>query len=1509
MATSTIAGPVGQALVFNGTGYVEMTNSVAAFDFERDETFTISLWYKSTKSVMASDPSALFYNDPTGSIGYFMVEAGFLDTCSSYPSGDSSSFVIAADTGSGVNLPSYCPTTGTNYRTNWVNYVITFSGMNMSLAYSPGPQSHFKMYRNGVLLDTPMSGGVDPGALMRSAWPLQIGGDLNGFTFPLSGYIDDLRIYNRALSTNDALEIYKLGYSASVTTSVASLVSTSTATLNGSITSQSGIASSTSRGFVYGTTSGIYTSTTSDTGTYGVGAFSKNLTGLTQNTTYYFKAFALNATSTNYGSELSFTTTSDVDPPTVSQLFASAVSYTSATLNSQITATGGSDATQYGFAYGTSANLSTVIATSTLGSYSGTGFLEQAVSGLSPGTTYYFRSYATNSGGTSFSAIESFTTRSYSPPTTIPSDASLIAITTATLNGSIQDTNGSSATSRGFVYGTTLSFGATTTEAGIFETGAYSASVTGLSANTTYYYKSYATNGSGTSYSTDVKTFTTLASTATSVVETNGLTLLGTTTVTLHGDIISTGGSDTITHGFAYGTSPTLSSVIATSSLGTYSGTGSFSGGLTGLTANTKYYYRAYVTNAIGTSYGAIKSFVTVDNNGASISFDLPSGGMQNYTLQLNVTVNSGDPSITIEWPLESGVTSYTIYRKATTDINWGSSIASVLYGSRRFVDTNISLGTKYEYKVVKNITGGTFAYGYLYSGIEVPLVDDRGKVILVVDDATVAAMTDEVNQLVLDLSGDGWTVIYEEVDDSTATVSSVKTLIEGHYDADPTNVKAVFLVGAIPVPYSGNINPDGHSDHRGAWPADAYYGEMNAVWTDSTVNNTSSTGTINDNVPGDGKFDQSLSAVTANSNIEIAVGRLDLRSMGSFGTANALHEQYLNRNHNYRIGNYTTVDRAFLSDNFGVFGGEAFAASGWRSFSPLIGGDNIVVSTSSADFLNNIRTINYKWVYGAGGAGYTGASGVANSSDYAAAPTYGVFNMLFGSYFGDWNNSDNFLRAPLASAGGALTSVWSGRPHWYFHPAGIGEPMSASILASQNNQVGNNILYSGNRGSGASYMAFLGDPTLRTDVVKPATSLVVATTSSTTVSLAWTASADTVLGYHIYRAHTTSGPYTRVSTQLVTGTSATTTFDAYNAQYQVRAVLLETTPSGSYYNNSQGAHQSLTVYAAPVLHALPPAQGVISASSSPIAISVTDDQTLVGDLTLSVISSNTSLVPNQNVSFNFATGTWSMVVRPLNGQVGTTSIRVTASDGVNQTSQSFIYTVADVPDTTAPSVPTGLISSEVTTTQITLTWASSTDSGTSGGTASGVVGYVVYRGGAPIATTTAITFTDTGLSSGASYLYSVRSYDGAGNYSALSSVVTVSTVSTVSSTPGTSSSASGGSSRTRRFISTISTLFRPTAVTPVVPQVNTIPQVNPPSNQRQTTSLPPVQTPIQRSTSVRELQVFLNSTGFRVAPSGVGAPGKETNTFGINTERALLEFLELQTRLLLQGWGYTIKK
>src|SRR5439155_23888055 len=76
--------------------------------------------------------------------------------------------------------------------------------------------------------------------------------------------------------------------------------------------------------------------------------------------------------------------------------------------------------------------------------------------------------------------------------------------------------------------------------------------------------------------------------------------------------------------------------------------------------------------------------------------------------------------------------------------------------------------------------------------------------------------------------------------------------------------------------------------------------------------------------------------------------------------------------------------------------------------------------------------------------------------------------------------------------------------------------------------------------------------------------------------NLQWGAASDSIVGYHVYRANSASGPFSRVTSSLVTGTSYTDPGAPANATYMVRAIKLENTTSGSYYNPSQGTFSTV---------------------------------------------------------------------------------------------------------------------------------------------------------------------------------------------------------------------------------------------------------------------------------------------------------------------------------------------
>lgn len=93
------------------------------------------------------------------------------------------------------------------------------------------------------------------------------------------------------------------------------------------------------------------------------------------------------------------------------------------------------------------------------------------------------------------------------------------------------------------------------------------------------------------------------------------------------------------------------------------------------------------------------------------------------------------------------------------------------------------------------------------------------------------------------------------------------------------------------------------------------------------------------------------------------------------------------------------------------------------------------------------------------------------------------------------------------------------------------------------------------------------------------------------------------------------------------------------------------------------------------------------------------------------------------------------------------------------------------VPDTTAPTTPSGLSASADSSSKIALAWSPSTDN-------VAVAGYRVYQNGALLATTGNVTtYVVTGLAAYTSYTYQVDAMDAAGNASGLSAPATASTL------------------------------------------------------------------------------------------------------------------------------------
>lgn len=604
-------------------------------------------------------------------------------------------------------------------------------------------------------------------------------------------------------------------------------------------------------------------------------------------------------------------------------------------------------------------------------------------------------------------------------------------------------------------------------------------------------------------------------------------------------------------------------------------------------------------------------------------------------TIRVTATTSPTKPYITLNWPAISGATgNVTIYRRAKGSSTW-VSIATPAANALAYADNDsaLALGVAYEYSLrCSSSTVGT-ATGAIVAGSNIPIVESRGKVILLVDSSMTTSLSSEIKQLEQNIVADGWTLFRHDVARQAIAASSVattdyaprlaelqavRTLIQNTYNTNGGGTDwALFILGHVPVPYSGQLYPDGHGTHYGAWPTDTYYADINGTWTDTSANTTDAnlSDARNYNHPGDGKFDQNTIA----SDLELQTGRVDLANMNNVSYGMNETEKlrlYLLRNHRFRrnLAPYTTVARrGLVDDNFGYFGGEAFSSSGWRAGFSFFG--NGAGKMDSLDWFGTLGTTPMLMAYGCGGGSLTSSGGIGYSAtDFNFKSSKAVFNVLFGSWFGDFDAPDNFLRAPLAGTSDSLglTSVWSGRPYFHLHHMALGEIIGYSTRFTQNmventaagSWFHNSSTTTNYKPSRAVTLNLMGDPTLRLHSVAPPTK-VTATSGAGGITLNWLASPDSGLsGYHVYRATSPTGPFTRITgttadganptgTCLSTATLTYTDTDSALAAgtaytYLVKTVKMETSASGTYANQSVGEAVTLTHLAATPAPATP---------------------------------------------------------------------------------------------------------------------------------------------------------------------------------------------------------------------------------------------------------------------------------------------------------------------------------
>ncbi|MCX6005023.1 MAG: hypothetical protein NT082_05060, partial [Chloroflexi bacterium] len=394
-----------------------------------------------------------------------------------------------------------------------------------------------------------------------------------------------------------------------VETSAASSVTQNSAILHGYLSSM-GSYTAVKVWFEYGPSTG-YGANSGEQVMSSPGAFSIPISGLNQNTTYYFRAVALPTVigvSAVRGSPGSFTTAGGGGSLSVSTGAESNVTATSATIMGYLNTIGGYQSANVWFQWGPTTAYGQITAMQTM--YS-PGMFNANLQGLTPGTTYHFRALAVPNaaGGVTANGFDSVFTTSFAPSVSVSTGpASQTTANSALVSGYLNNMGSTNTVYVWFEYGTDTTFGNTTSQQAMGAPGNFTASLTRLAPGVTYYFRAAAFSNGMTTHGQQSSFRTTSASPVS--ISTSTASGIDSTVATLNGYIDSMGTARSVQVWFNYGTT---SDYGMTSQAQTFSGSGPFSSTISGLSQGTTYYFQAVGQAPDGSNaYGNQGTFTTV---------------------------------------------------------------------------------------------------------------------------------------------------------------------------------------------------------------------------------------------------------------------------------------------------------------------------------------------------------------------------------------------------------------------------------------------------------------------------------------------------------------------------------------------------------------------------------------------------------------------------------------------------------------------------------------------------------------------------------------------------------------------------------------------------------------------------------------------------------------------------------------------------------------------------------
>lgn len=336
------------------------------------------------------------------------------------------------------------------------------------------------------------------------------------------------------------------------------------------------------------------------------------LDSLENGTSYYIRCRAINKINSTISKSDSLKTLTyqlaNINTDSITQ-----ISVSTATLHGTLVNLGSDQKTSVGFYFASHTDVSVedsciIVEVSEL---KDSIHYSYSLSNLVDNITYYVRSFARNVKGVSLGEELSFITKEVFLPEVAPTIIAYVSYTDVICKSEVISDGGGDIIERGFCYSTTP-YPTLANEKKVSGDGkgTFSASISGLTANTTYYVRAFARNSKGTVYGEQAEFKTkeyTLPSVSTSVT-----TKVKYTTATCGGNVSDDGGQEVTEKGICYSTSqyPTVSD----NKVSCGSGTGDFECDLSKLSEGTTYYVRAYAINSLGINYGNQSSFVTKEH-------------------------------------------------------------------------------------------------------------------------------------------------------------------------------------------------------------------------------------------------------------------------------------------------------------------------------------------------------------------------------------------------------------------------------------------------------------------------------------------------------------------------------------------------------------------------------------------------------------------------------------------------------------------------------------------------------------------------------------------------------------------------------------------------------------------------------------------------------------------------------------------------------------------------------